>query len=575
MRRSVIIGVASAVFIGVGVYAYVQLSSDTVQYETAVVSRRDMQEEVSVTGEVKPTEEVLLAFEVGGKVAAVNADVGDVVARGQILASLDSSAVSAQLQASRAAALAAQSVAKEYELALESELARLDELKLGTRPEEIFVSQTKLVNARQALTGAESNLAAVKQKGAQDLDNLYLGASDVLNEAYVHANDALVKYTDVMFSNSFSSKNELVFIVLNQENKLAAENSRGDAYFAVETFSKQLLSVSATHAQVDASLSAALAHLAVVQKFLSDLNIALSDSHSVDPSTLSTYKANVSTARTNVVGAISSINKQIQSISAQKATNAQNVIVAENQLSDAQNAVLLAQSELSLKESGTLPEQIRAQEAKVSQAQTVLQSQQARVNQAWADVQRVTADLADYALTSPLNGIITRMDVRAGEIVGANVQVITVISQAAYEIIANVPEADIAKVKVGDMASLTLDAYTDRDVFMASVVKIDPAQTKIEGVTTYKVTLQFAAPDERVRSGMTANVVLVTARRNSALAIPQRAIIRRNGDQMVRVLLGETVVEQAVTTGLMSPDGFVEITGGLQQNDIVITSVKE
>lgn len=573
--RKVIIVLLSVAAIGGAAYAYIRLTSDQTAYETAAVARRDLREEVSVTGEVQPTEEVQLAFEVGGKVAAVNVDVGDVVTGGQVLATLDSAAVLAQLDSVRAAAAAAQSVAKEYELALLSERARLDELRLGTRPEEILVSETKRANAVQALSDAQNNLAAVRQKGEQDLANLYLGAADVLNEAYVSANDALVKYTDVMFSNTYTSKNELVFIVLSQQNKNNAEDSRGDAYASVQKFSQLLLNPHATPAEIDAFLTSALDHLAVVQEFLSYLNIALADSFSVDASTLATYKSNVSAARTAVVASISAINKQIQSIAAQKATNTQNVTVAQNQVNDAQNAVSLAESELALKQSGTLPEQIRAQEAKVQQAEVVLESQQARVNQAWAEVQRISAQLNSYFLRSPLNGIVSRRDVRTGEIIGANVHVITVISQAAYEIIANVPEADIAKIRLGDVATLTLDAYSDADIFTATVVEIDPAQTKIEGVTTYKVTLQFAQEDDRIRSGMTANVVLVTELRDDVLAVPQRAVVTRNGDVFVRLLHNKLPVEQPVMPGLFSSDGFAEIKSGLKEGDLVITSLRQ
>lgn len=573
--RKVIIVLLSVAAIGGAAYAYIRLTSDQTAYETAAVARRDLREEVSVTGEVQPTEEVQLAFEVGGKVAAVNVDVGDVVTGGQVLATLDSAAVLAQLDSVRAAAAAAQSVAKEYELALLSERARLDELRLGTRPEEILVSETKRANAVQALSDAQNNLAAVRQKGEQDLANLYLGAADVLNESYVSANDALVKYTDVMFSNTYTSKNELVFIVLSQQNKNNAEDSRGDAYASVQKLSQLLLNPHATPAEIDAFLTSALDHLAVVQEFLSYLNIALADSFSVDASTLATYKSNVSAARTAVVASISAINKQIQSIAAQKATNTQNVTVAQNQVNDAQNAVSLAESELALKQSGTLPEQIRAQEAKVQQAEVVLESQQARVNQAWAEVQRISAQLNSYFLRSPLNGIVSRRDVRTGEIIGANVHVITVISQAAYEIVANVPEADIAKIRLGDVATLTLDAYSDADIFTATVVEIDPAQTKIEGVTTYKVTLQFAQEDDRIRSGMTANVVLVTELRDDVLAVPQRAVVTRNGDVFVRLLHNKLPVEQPVMPGLFSSDGFAEIKSGLKEGDLVITSLRQ
>jgi HlyD family secretion protein len=240
--------------------------------------------------------------------------------------------------------------------------------------------------------------------------------------------------------------------------------------------------------------------------------------------------------------------------------------------------VAVAQSELSLAQSGSSPEQIRAQEARVSQAATVVETQRARMNQSWAEVQRVSAQLGNYVLRSPFAGIITKQEASVGEIVGANVKLITVISLANFEVVANVPEADIAKIQVADQAELTLDAYSDDVKFKAMVSEIDPAQTTIEGVTTYRVTLQFAEDDDRVRSGMTANVIIDTERRDQALSIPQRAVITRNGDRYVRIPdvdPSAAPVERTITVGLASSDGYIEVLSGLSEGETVIVSIRD
>ena len=83
---------------------------------------------------------------------------------------------------------------------------------------------------------------------------------------------------------------------------------------------------------------------------------------------------------------------------------------------------------------------------------------------------------------SPISGIITRQDAKIGEIASAGVSMISIISDKQFEIESNIPEADIVKIKVGNEAKLTLDAYGDDLVFAARVISINPAETFVEGV---------------------------------------------------------------------------------------------
>ena len=137
------------------------------------------------------------------------------------------------------------------------------------------------------------------------------------------------------------------------------------------------------------------------------------------------------------------------------------------------------------------------------------------------------------------------------------------------------PEADIAKVAVGNGSLVTLDAYGRDVVFEAKVVAVDPAETIVDGVATYKVTFQFVKNDERVKSGMTANIDIKSASRENVIAVPQRAIIRKNGDQFVRIADGESFREVKVETGLRGSDGNIEIISGINEGDKVITFSKE
>jgi multidrug efflux pump subunit AcrA (membrane-fusion protein) len=139
-----------------------------------------------------------------------------------------------------------------------------------------------------------------------------------------------------------------------------------------------------------------------------------------------------------------------------------------------------------------------------------------------------------------------------------------------------VPEADIAKIKIGDSAKVTLDAYGSDTYFPARVTKIDPAETMVEGVATYKAILQFAENDQRIRSGMTANMDIETAKKEGVLVVPQRAVIRKiDGSYRVQIFKDEqTSEERTVAVGLRGSDGNIEVVSGLSEGEKIFSIPK-
>jgi HlyD family secretion protein len=236
------------------------------------------------------------------------------------------------------------------------------------------------------------------------------------------------------------------------------------------------------------------------------------------------------------------------------------VTAALNVLSSAESALSVAQGEYTLKKAGSSTEAIDAQRAKVTEAA--------------ANVLNYQAAVTKSRIISPIDGILTKADPGVGEFVTAGTVLFTVMSDNMFEIEVNLPESDIAKVAVGNPAEVTLDAYGSDVVFGAHVVTIDPAETIIEGVPTYKVTLNFDEEDQRIRSGMTANIDIVYASRPDVIAVPTAAVIERNKQKYVRVPSDEGYEERKVTVGIKGSNGFTEIVDGLNIGDRVITIIK-
>lgn len=504
--------VAAAAVLGLllGGYFYFK-GSKPAAVLTVLAEKRDVVQEVSVTGRVKPAQSIELAFEKTGKIASINVDVGDRVKVGQILMAEESGELRAGLI--------------QAEANLESEKAKLSELERGTRPEEIQVQKTKVANAKVALEDAKRNLV------------------DKLGDAYTKSDDAVRNKADQAFANPQTSNAQLNISSPNAQLENEVESARLSLGGVLSSWAVSLsgLGLSSDFAP---HLQTARANLDNVRLFLDKLSLIVNNPGSskavsgTSEAIPDAWKSDLSTARANVNTAIS------------------NLSAADEKFRTAESSLALVEEELALKEAGTAPEQIAAQKAKVKSAE--------------ANVLNAQVQISKTIVRSPIEGVVTKKEVKVGEIVSANVVVAAVISTAKFEMETNVPEADIAKIKVGDSASVTLDAYGNDAVFDSRVVKIDPAETIIEGVPTYKTTLQFVKEDGRIRSGMTANIDILTAKKEGVIVLPQRAVVVRNGDKIVKILKGESVHETKVEVGLKGSDGNVEIVRGVTEGDAVV-----
>jgi len=195
-------------------------------------------------------------------------------------------------------------------------------------------------------------------------------------------------------------------------------------------------------------------------------------------------------------------------------------------------------------------------------------SQQSQIQSSQANLLSAQSQLSKTILKSPIEGVVAKINATEGEIINANDATITVISKSKLEIETDIPEADIAKVKIGDDAKITLDAYGSDVVFDAKVSEIDLDSTIIEGVPTYKTKLIFTNNDDRVISGMTANITITTATKNDVIIIPYRAITTTNGEKFVSIEISKNKTEnKKVTIGLRGADGNIEIIKGLSEGD--------
>lgn len=545
-------------------------------YESAVVKRQNVVQQVNVSGKVKPSQAVDLAFEKSGRVALINFSLGQTVQEKDILIELENGDLKAQILQAQAQLESAYSSQSQYQAALEVQEAKLKELKQGSRQEEIAVSQSKVAAAQKSLSDAQTNLANAQNKAQTDLDNLYDDVKDILSDGYTKSDDAVNKQIAEFFSNANTSSPKLTFSLSDSQIKNDVEWQRALANDTLSVMKTKLNLLPKDPAGLDKTLQDFEQSLNSIQSFLARTSQALNVSINLTQSAIYTYQGYVNAGRTNLNTALTDLNNQKQLILAQKSTNQQNIDTYQGAVNTAKNNLDLAEKELTLKLAGATAEQIAGQEALVKQAQANLQSQSAQIKQAQANIQNIQAQLVKTMLASPIKGIVSKIKAKVGEIMPANTIAIAVISENEFDLESNIPEVDIAKVKIGDAAQITLDAYGDDIYFEAKVASIEPTETIVEGLSTYKTNLVFLQKDERIKSGMTADIEITTALKENIIAVPMRAVVEKNGEKIVRVVRkNDAIEERKVQTGLRGSKGTVEITEGLAEGEEIIVFTQE
>lgn len=201
------------------------------------------------------------------------------------------------------------------------------------------------------------------------------------------------------------------------------------------------------------------------------------------------------------------------------------------------------------------------------------------------------SDVAETVITAPMDGVVVGEPKTVGTMAvqgNSNPTVIMRIADTANkQILAQVDETDIGKVQVGQEATFTVDAYTDR-TFTARVTKISQTDTSntwdtnsstssssssssssSASVIYYYVTLDVNDPDDVLKLGMTARVDITTSEKQDALVVPIAALkTNDSGSYVVRVNDDGTTEQVPVKAGIYSSD-YVEILSGLTEGDKV------
>ncbi|MBC7803889.1 MAG: efflux RND transporter periplasmic adaptor subunit, partial [Candidatus Parcubacteria bacterium] len=177
-------------------------------------------------------------------------------------------------------------------------------------------------------------------------------------------------------------------------------------------------------------------------------------------------------------------------------------------------------------------EQLKAVEAQLEVNASQIASAQATVKQREALLKQAQVDLERTIIRAPVNGTVILKNIDAGQTVAASLQapVLFTIAQDLrdMQVEAAIDEADVGRLRVGQQASFTVDAFPRRN-FAGEIRQVRKSPVNVQNVISYTVVISAANPDQSLLPGMTANVRVVVDSRDKVLKVANAALRFRPG----------------------------------------------
>jgi RND family efflux transporter MFP subunit len=239
---------------------------------------------------------------------------------------------------------------------------------------------------------------------------------------------------------------------------------------------------------------------------------------------------------------------------------AQDSTLLAAQLSQAKATLSSAQAKLAQDEavSSTTPQTIQIDAAQV-QIEAV-------------NVKTLKHQLAWAVIVSPINGIVSQVNIKAGQSVtgGSTTYAIVVYTPGAYQVTGTVSDAQVNLVAQGQTVQVTPAGSTQ--ALLGKVTLISPAATISSGVATFGVTAQLTDTSNSIKPGISATASIVVKQVVHVLTVPTSAVHTTAAGSTVQILVNGSPQSVSVQVGASDPLR-TEILSGLQLNQVVVIAV--
>ena len=592
--------------------------------QTAKVERTTVTLTVSAQGTIRPYEIVDVKSKAAGKVIQMAVEVGDRVKKGQLICRIDPSDV--------------QTVVNQAQADLDAALARVQQAMVNWQMQQ-QVTPAQLEEAHQALKAAaarlrqaESALAAQEKQAYASLRQAEqaVAAAKVRYEqakkqaeAQPSLTQAALQQAEAAYKSALENLRQLKEATIPQQRaqakaqyddaKAQLENAEKNLQRQRELFEKgfvaksQLDAAEAQYAAAKAAFDAAAEKLRTIEQELSaqlqtaearvaeakaQLDSACERWRTLDAehqavlrdaeARVAQAKAQLDAAKANAVQdelrqqEVQAAEAALRQAEAQLEAAKAQLLTVEQRRADVDAArAALAQAQASYRQALVNTQQVRLRQEDVKQAK-------AQVQRALAQLRNARIQLADTVITAPRDGVIVEKLVQEGTVISSSTSafsqgktIVRLADMRRIYVDAEVAEADIAQVWVGQKVDVSLDAFPG-EVFEGKVIRIDPRTTIEQNVVYVHVLVELNEVDERLKPGMSATCDFLVDRKENVLAVPNEAIKEdEEGKTYVEVLLHanpEPKTERRYVEVGLQGTTLTEVKKGLKEGEVVVTA---
>ena len=563
---------------------------DTSGIRTAAITRGDLAQTITSTGVVaaETGADVKIGSQITGTIKELHADLGQKVQAGQVIAVLSAPDLQATLESTRQS-LAQSQTRYQQQLGGVSMLHTQVATAFEQSTEALHVAQSQRDQANAAIKSAEAQLRS-SQAAREGARARQASAEAALRSARASAaqqpeqTKADVAKAEAALSTARSAQVQV-------DKSIALEIATSQA--AVNQAQSQLTLANATLKRQEALL---------VKGYVAPQDVDTARSaQEVAAQQLDSAKSTLALTQEKVTADKQAASDQVAQAQAglaaaksetyQDTVRTEAVTAAEAALAEAVSAVTQAKESVTSATSSVTSTraQLQSNESSISSAQQAqkaalgnltqdqlkqkdVQAAYEAQRQAQAQVQYQEAQFDKSNIRTPISGTVVSLTQQQGETVAAGLSaptLVEVVDLSRLEIHCYVDETDIAQVRLGQAASVTVDAFSKKPV-PGKVVKISSAATLQDNVVTYMVTVNLDKYDEgALKPQMTANITLTVSEKKNVVLAPTEAVKQKKGISQAVVLKADKGEVRTVKIGV-SDGKNTEILEGLQEGETVV-----
>ena len=576
-----------AVAIAGGVIAACSGAPAVADVRTAQVARGSVTQTVAVSGSVSSAGTVKLNPVTNGKVAQLFVVVGQQISAGQPLAKLDTTDLQAALMTAQNNLAASQANYDKALSAVSDAQNSLSQTQQSTA-NDVATAQAALTKVRSSYAAAKTNFLSLYGSVIIDLA-MYVSQISVAQQQIQKTQTDLSAATQSSDNRSAQTAvNQAAAALGNAQNYVQGVYGSADGDF--RTAASQLLNAVGAF---DTALAANADPTPAGQQ-MATAQVAYNTAASRLSSAIDAPNGQIGSALSSVTGAQNSLNTvSVKTDTTQDAARAdiaallvtltgeqQAATNGKNKINQIGTTVTIISDTVSgsyaTAAQNVVAAQVRAAQS-LQSAQTALNNQPSNVQSAENSLANAQTNLAtaqtnldNAVIKATVAGVVVSISAQPGENVtsASNTGFIVLANTGFMALHGTVGEADVVKLKLGQVATITVDAVGTAKM-TGKVTSLDPVATIASGVPVYGIDVTIDLPSAQVKPGMSGTAQVILASSPNTLVVPNLAVKTQTGRRYLTVLKDGQQVDTDATFGIAN-DAVTEVLTGVQEGDVVV-----